>query len=60
MDLQISSKNGKEDDLYSQSQDQWVQGVVKAEEHDSSFPDISKKVPSLPSALTNPHLDPTV
>ncbi|KAK7832437.1 protein efr3 like protein [Quercus suber] len=60
MDLQISSKNGKEDDLYSQSQDQWVQGVVKAEEHDSSFPDISKNVPSLPSALTNPPLDPTM
>ncbi|KAK9988545.1 hypothetical protein SO802_028784 [Lithocarpus litseifolius] len=60
MDLQISSKNGKEDDLYSQSQDQWVQGVVKAEERDSSFPDISKKAPSLPSALTNPHLDPTM
>ncbi|KAM3702515.1 hypothetical protein ACB098_04G031700 [Castanea mollissima] len=60
MDLQISSKNGKEDDLYSQSQDQWVQGVVKAEERDSSFPDINKKVPLLPSALTNPHLDPTI
>ncbi|XP_030937775.1 uncharacterized protein LOC115963033 isoform X1 [Quercus lobata] len=60
MDLQMSSKNGKEDVLHSQSQDQWVLGVVKAEEHDSSFPDISKKVPSLPSALTNPHLDPTI
>lgn len=60
MDLKNNSKNGKEDGLNSQSQDQWVQGVLKADEHGSSFPNIHKKVTSLPNTLTNPHLDPTM
>ncbi|KAG2726037.1 hypothetical protein I3760_01G093500 [Carya illinoinensis] len=59
MDLQ-NSTNTKEDGQYSQSEDQWVQGVLKAEEHGSSFPDISKKVPLLPNLMANPHLDPTM
>ncbi|RXI00783.1 hypothetical protein DVH24_001017 [Malus domestica] len=49
----------KEDRRYSESQDQWVNGVLKAEVHDSSFPVISQKVTSLPS-LENPDLDPTI
>ncbi|XP_068317761.1 protein SEMI-ROLLED LEAF 2 [Pyrus communis] len=49
----------KEDRQYSESQDQWVNGVLKAEVHDSSFPVISQKVTSLPS-LENPDLDPTI
>lgn len=57
----IHTKPGslKEDRQYSESQDQSVQGVSKAEVHDSSFPVISQKVPSLPN-LKNPDLDPTM
>lgn len=36
---------------HSQNQDQWVQGVHRADENGSSFPDISKKVPSLPKHI---------
>ncbi|EEF29339.1 protein SEMI-ROLLED LEAF 2 [Ricinus communis] len=39
--------------------DQWVQGVLNAEDKDSSFPDISKKV-SLPGHTTKPDLDPSM
>ncbi|KDP42800.1 hypothetical protein JCGZ_23742 [Jatropha curcas] len=39
-------------------EDQWVQGVLKGEENDSSFPDISKKVAL--SFNAKPELDPSV
>ncbi|XP_061990163.1 protein SEMI-ROLLED LEAF 2 isoform X2 [Rosa rugosa] len=49
----------KEDGQFSESQHQWVQEALKAEVHDSSFPDVSQKVPSLPN-LKTPDLDPTI
>jgi hypothetical protein len=58
-DIHTKPGTAKEDGQYSESQDQWVQGVLKAEVHDSSFPDVSQKVPSLPN-LKNPDLDPTM
>lgn len=58
-DIHTKPGTAKEDGQYSESQDQWVQGVLKAEVHDSSFPDVSQKVPSLPN-LKNPDLDPTI
>ncbi|KAF2300211.1 hypothetical protein GH714_010716 [Hevea brasiliensis] len=39
--------------------DNWVLGVLKAEDNESSFPDISNKL-SLPSLTTKPELDNTV
>lgn len=56
MDIHTKPGSAKEDGQYFKSQDQWVQGVLKAEVHDSSFPDVSQKVPS----LKNPDLDPTM
>ncbi|XP_010241507.1 PREDICTED: uncharacterized protein LOC104586087 isoform X2 [Nelumbo nucifera] len=61
MVLQINSENSKQHLENSQLQDQWVQEVLKAQDHCSSFPDISKKVPRLPDVMnTKPELDPTV
>ncbi|KAB1213316.1 hypothetical protein CJ030_MR5G003614 [Morella rubra] len=60
MDLPINSQNRKDDRQCSPSEDQWVQGVLKAEEQGSSFPNIITKVPSLLNHMTDPHLDPTV
>ncbi|KAM7486984.1 hypothetical protein LguiA_002993 [Lonicera macranthoides] len=51
MDLPMNPENAKQEIQCSESQEQWVQGV-KVEDHDSSFPDISKKVSSM-SELTN-------
>ncbi|CAB4294035.1 unnamed protein product [Prunus armeniaca] len=58
-DIHTKPGSATEDRQYSESQDQWVQGVLKAEVHDSSFPVISQKVPSLPN-LKNADLDPTI
>ncbi|BBG93601.1 ARM repeat superfamily protein, partial [Prunus dulcis] len=58
-DIHTKPGSATEDRQYSVSQDQWVQGVLKAEVHDSSFPVISQKVPSLPN-LKNADLDPTI
>lgn len=59
-ELQMNSENATQDEQYSQPQDQWVQGVIRADNHGSSFPDISKKVSSSLSnfASINPELDP--
>lgn len=56
MDLQTNPENTKRD---REPQDQWVQGVMKADDHGSSFPDISKKVPSLPKVVST-KVDPTM
>ncbi|XP_050372855.1 protein SEMI-ROLLED LEAF 2 isoform X2 [Argentina anserina] len=58
-DFHTKPGNAKEDGQVSESQNQWVQGVLKADGHDSSFPDVSQKVPSLPN-LKNPELGPTI
>ncbi|XP_041001611.1 uncharacterized protein LOC121247308 [Juglans microcarpa x Juglans regia] len=54
------SKNTEEDGPSPESEDQWVQGVVEAEEHGSSLRNVGKKVPVLLNHMTNPHLDPTM
>ncbi|XP_021659433.2 protein SEMI-ROLLED LEAF 2 isoform X2 [Hevea brasiliensis] len=51
IDPQMNPENSKDD--------QWVLGVLKAEDNESSFPDISNKL-SLPSLTTKPELDNTV
>lgn len=51
MDTQMKAETIDEDKHHSQNQDQWVQGILKTEENGSSFPDISKKVPSLPNHI---------
>ncbi|KAJ0080904.1 hypothetical protein Patl1_10711 [Pistacia atlantica] len=56
LDLQMKPEDGKEARQHSQSQDQWVQGVLKEESHGSSFPDMSKRVSSLWNPVSNPKL----
>ncbi|XP_044466327.1 protein SEMI-ROLLED LEAF 2-like isoform X1 [Mangifera indica] len=56
LDLQMKPEDGKEARQRSQSQDQWVQGVLKEEPHGSSFPDMSKRVSSLRNPVTKPDL----
>lgn len=46
----MKSENEK-DGRQSQCSEQWVEGVLKAEEHSSSFPDLSKKLSSMPSLI---------
>nr|XP_011457274.1 PREDICTED: uncharacterized protein LOC101313176 isoform X3 [Fragaria vesca subsp. vesca] len=58
-DIHTRPGSAKEGGQFSESQHQWVQGVLKAEVHDSSFPDVSQKVPSLP-ILNTLDLDPTI
>ncbi|GAV90898.1 hypothetical protein CFOL_v3_34298 [Cephalotus follicularis] len=58
MDFPVTPENGKIDRKYPQSQDQWVGGVVKAEEHGPSFPDMSRKVISISNVMTTPDMDP--
>ncbi|XP_040374312.1 protein SEMI-ROLLED LEAF 2 isoform X2 [Rosa chinensis] len=58
-DMHTKSGSVKEDGQFSESQHQWVQEALKAEVHDSSFPDVSQKVLSLPN-LKTPDLDPTI
>ncbi|KAA8531396.1 hypothetical protein F0562_006108 [Nyssa sinensis] len=61
VDLPMNPENAKLVKQYSQSQDQWVQGVVEAKDHGSSFPDISRKVPSVPNLINSkPELNPTM
>nr|GLL49433.1 uncharacterized protein LOC109179640 isoform X1 [Ipomoea trifida] len=50
MDPAMKPENEK-DGKQSQCSEQWVDGVLKAEEHSSSFPDLSKKFSSLPSLI---------
>ncbi|KAG9141787.1 hypothetical protein Leryth_026122 [Lithospermum erythrorhizon] len=47
MDPPINSENTKSENKGDQSTYQWTNGVLEAEGKDSSFPDMSKKVPSL-------------
>ncbi|KAJ0024173.1 hypothetical protein Pint_07042 [Pistacia integerrima] len=56
LDLQMKQEDGMEARQHSQSQDQWVQGVLKEESHGSSFPDMSKRVSSLQNPVTNPDM----
>ncbi|KAJ0025750.1 hypothetical protein Pint_07077 [Pistacia integerrima] len=56
LDLQMKPEDGKEARQHYQSQDQWVQGVLKEESHGSSFPDMSKGVSSLQNPVTKPDL----
>ncbi|KAJ0024175.1 hypothetical protein Pint_07048 [Pistacia integerrima] len=56
LDLQMKAEDGKEARQHSQSQDQWVQGVLKEESHSSSFPDMSKRVSSLQNPVANPDM----
>lgn len=56
LDFQMKPEDGKEARQRSQSQDQWVQGVLKEEPHGSSFPDMSKRVSSLRNPVTKPDL----
>ncbi|KAK9287696.1 hypothetical protein L1049_016134 [Liquidambar formosana] len=59
MDHQMNQENSNQDRQYSQPQDQWIQGVIRTEDHGSSFLDISKKVPSLSNHISSgPELDP--
>uniref|UniRef100_A0A5B7APT7 ARM repeat superfamily protein n=1 Tax=Davidia involucrata TaxID=16924 RepID=A0A5B7APT7_DAVIN len=59
MDLPMNPENAKQGKQCSQ--DQWVQGVLEAKDLGSSFPDISKKVPSVPNLINSkPELNPTV
>ncbi|KAM5570144.1 protein SEMI-ROLLED LEAF 2 [Rosa sericea] len=58
-DIHTKPGSVKEDGQFPESQHQWVQEAVKAEVHDSSFSDVSQKVPSLPN-LKTPDLDLTI
>ncbi|KAJ0086293.1 hypothetical protein Patl1_07226 [Pistacia atlantica] len=49
-------EDGKEARQHSQSQNQWVQGVLKEESHGSSFPVMSKRVSSFQNPVTNPDM----
>ncbi|KAJ0074561.1 hypothetical protein Patl1_37668 [Pistacia atlantica] len=60
LNLQMKPKDGKEARQRSQSQDQWVQGVLKEESHGSSFLDRSKRFSSLQNPVTNPNLYSTI
>ncbi|KAL3506672.1 hypothetical protein ACH5RR_032054 [Cinchona calisaya] len=53
MELLTDLESCKLDKKNSNLSEQWVQGVLKAENHDSSFPDISQKVPSLPNIINS-------
>ncbi|KAJ0085819.1 hypothetical protein Patl1_07110 [Pistacia atlantica] len=52
----MKPEDGKEARQHSQSQNQWVQGVLKEESHGSSFPDMSKRVSSFQNPVTNPDM----
>lgn len=52
MDVHMNPENGTESKQNSQPQDQWVQGVRKGDQS-SSFPDMSKKIPSLKNPMTS-------
>ncbi|KAJ0093087.1 hypothetical protein Patl1_26346 [Pistacia atlantica] len=60
LDLQMKPEDGNEARQHSQSQDQWVQGVLKEESHGSSFPDMSKRISSLQNPVANPDLYSTI
>ncbi|XP_031272249.1 uncharacterized protein LOC116130662 [Pistacia vera] len=55
LDLQMKPEDGKEARQHYQSQDQWVQRVLKEESHGSSFPDMSKRVSSLQNPVIKPY-----
>ncbi|KAF8402310.1 hypothetical protein HHK36_013264 [Tetracentron sinense] len=60
MDLQMNSGNSKQHPQFSQPENQLVQEFVKAEDHISSIPNISKKVPPQDLVTTNPELERTM
>ncbi|OIS98662.1 hypothetical protein A4A49_07409 [Nicotiana attenuata] len=46
----VNLENGRQDGKQSQPE-QWIQGVLSSDDHSSSFPDMSKKVSSLPNIM---------
>lgn len=50
IDFTVNLENGQ-DGKQSQPSEQWVQGVLNSDDHSSSFPDMSKKVSSLPNIM---------
>lgn len=52
MDLVANSRSTKQGGRDSQSQEQWVQEVLKVENNGSSFPAISRKVSSISSLVS--------
>ncbi|XP_009625864.1 protein SEMI-ROLLED LEAF 2 isoform X1 [Nicotiana tomentosiformis] len=46
----VNLENGRQDGKQSQPE-QWIQGVLNSDDHSSSFPDMSKKVSSLPNIM---------
>ena len=57
MDFQANPDNDKENKGKPQSHDQQVHG---ADVNDSSSPEMSQKVLSLPTLTTKPEMDPTM
>ncbi|KAJ8560366.1 hypothetical protein K7X08_004424 [Anisodus acutangulus] len=51
IDFTVNLENGRQDDKQSQPSEQWVQGVLNSDDHNSSFPDMSKKVSSMPNIM---------
>ncbi|MCD9646663.1 hypothetical protein HAX54_036689 [Datura stramonium] len=50
IDFTVNLENGQ-DGKQSQPSEQWVQGVLNSDDHSLSFPDMSKKVSSLPNIM---------
>lgn len=53
IELGTNLENCKVKNGDSEPSEHWVQGVLKAENHGSSFPDISQKVSSLPDLINS-------
>ncbi|PON88688.1 Armadillo-type fold containing protein [Trema orientale] len=60
MDFQVNPDNARENKGKPLSHDQQVLGVLSADVHDSSSPEMSQKVLSVPTLMTKPEVDPTV
>lgn len=60
MDFQVNVNNDKGNKGKPESHDQEVHGVLSADVHDLSSPEISQKVLSLSTLSTKPELDPTM
>ncbi|XP_027119451.1 protein SEMI-ROLLED LEAF 2-like isoform X2 [Coffea arabica] len=53
MELPTHLENCEVEKKNSNLSEQWVQGLLKVDKHDSSFPDISQKVSSLPDITSS-------
>ena len=53
MELPTHLENCEVEKKNSNLSEQWVQGLLKVDKHDSSFPDISQKVSFLPDITSS-------